>query len=111
MKFGKVFSVFKKGSKAASKRKGKGAAAAGGFEWPSGVRIGLYGHDNSGKTVYFTVLNEECKVSKDLQISVTDGATAGEFLANYRRIWGVGTKTDIGTVVDLREEKKIPRLY
>ena len=108
MKFGKVFSVFKKGSKAASKRKGKGAAAAGGFEWPSGVRIGLYGHDNSGKTVYFTVLNEECKVSKDLQISVTDGATAGEFLANYRRIWGVGTKTDIGTVVDLREEKKFP---
>ena len=108
MKFGKVFKVFKKGAKAASKRKGKGAAAAGGFEWPSGVRIGLYGHDNSGKTVYFTVLNEESKVSRNLQISVTDNATAGEFLSNYRRIWGVGTKTDIGTVVDLREEKKFP---
>jgi hypothetical protein len=108
VKFGKVFKVFKKGAKATSKRKGKGAAAAGGFEWPSGVRIGLYGHDNSGKTVYFTVLNEECKISRNLQISVTDNATAAEFLTNYRRIWGVGTKTDVGTVVDLREEKKFP---
>ncbi len=106
--FGKVLKVFKKGAKAASKPKKKGTAAAGGFEWPSGVRVGIYGHDNSGKTVYYTVLNEECKISKKLQISVTDNATAGQLLTNYRSIWGVGTATDVGTVVDLREEKKFP---
>lgn len=106
MKLGKIFKVFKKGTKAASKQKGK--KVEGGFEWPPGVRIGVYGHANSGKTVYFTVLNEECKVAKNLQISVTDNATAGEFLTNYRAIWGMGTATDVGTVVDLREEKKFP---
>jgi len=108
VKFGKVFKVFKKGSKAASKRKGKGTATTGGFEWPSGVRIGVYGHANSGKTVYFTVLNEDCKVAKNLQMSVTDNTTASEFLNNYRAIWGMGTATGVGTVVDLREEKKFP---
>ncbi|MFH1374515.1 MAG: GTPase domain-containing protein [bacterium] len=108
MKFGKIFKFFKKGAKAASKRQAKGAPAEGGFEWPAGVRIGVYGHANCGKTVYYTVLNEDSKISRDLQISVTDGATAGVLLANFRHIWGVGTASNEGTVVDLREDKKFP---
>ncbi len=108
MKIGKLFKFFKKGAKKASEAKGKGAAATGSYQWPSGVRVGIYGHANAGKTVYFTVLNEECKVSKDLQIAVTDSATANELLANYRAIWGIGSTTEVGTVVDLREEKKFP---
>ncbi len=109
MKLGKVFKVFGKGAKAAGKRRrGKDAAAKGAYQWPSGVRIGVYGHFNAGKTVYFTVLNEECKVARDLQIAVTDNLTAGEFLSNYRKIWGVGTQVDSGTVVDLREDRKFP---
>ncbi|MEW5994356.1 MAG: hypothetical protein AB1744_08160, partial [Candidatus Zixiibacteriota bacterium] len=109
MKAGKIFKFFRKGAKAADKRrKAKGVAPKGGFEWPSGVRIGVFGHFNAGKTVYFTVLNEECKVARDLQISVTDNLTAGEFLTNYRKIWGLGTATDVGTVVDLREDRKFP---
>jgi hypothetical protein len=108
VKFSKVFKFFKKGAKAAAKHKGKGAAAKGEFEWPSGVRVGVLGHFNSGKTVYFTVLNEECKFAKNIQIAVTDTATAGEFLTNYRQIWGMGTATGVGTVVDLKEERKFP---
>ena len=107
MRFGKIFKLFQKGSKAASKQKGK-KGEAGGFSWPSGLRVGVFGHANAGKTVYFTVLNEECKISKDLQISVTDNATAGEFLFNYRSLWGVGTASGVGTVVDLKGEKKFP---
>ncbi|MFQ6008164.1 MAG: GTPase domain-containing protein [Candidatus Zixiibacteriota bacterium] len=108
MKFSKIFRFFKKGAKAAAKHKGKGAAAKGAYEWPSGIRIGVVGHFNSGKTVYFTVLNEECKFAKNIQIAVTDTATAGEFLTNYRHIWGMGTATGVGTVVDLKEERKFP---
>ena len=79
MKLSKIFKGAKKGSKAAAKLKGKGkGAAAPAYDWPSGTKIGVYGHDNSGKTVYFTVLNEECKISKNLQISITDNATANE---------------------------------
>lgn len=107
MKISKLIKIFKKGSKAAAKRKGKKGAAPETI-WPSGIRIGIYGDANSGKTVYFTVLNEECKISKNLQISVIDNATAGEFLSNYRAIWGLGTAVDAGTVVDLRGEKKFP---
>lgn len=106
MKPGKILGkLFKKGSKSASAGKGK---AGGAFEWPSGVRIGVFGHTNSGKTVSYTVLNEECKISRDLQLSVTDNATAGEFLRNYRALWGLSTSDGVGTMVDLQEEKKFP---
>ncbi len=106
MKLGKIFKLFKKGAKAAPK--GKDQVVGGGFDWPSGMRIGVFGHSNSGKTVYFTVLNEECKVSKNLGLSVTDNITAGEFLANYRALWGLGTSDSAGTMVDLREDKQFP---
>jgi hypothetical protein len=102
---GKLLGFGKKGYKAASKRKGGKAAEV---SWPPGIRVGVFGHTNVGKTVYFTVLNEECKIAKDLQISVTDNATAGEFLANYRSIWGLDTAAETGTVVDRRGEKKFP---
>ena len=104
MKAGGIFKAFKKGSKAVGGKK-KGEA---GPRWPAGIRIGVLGHANSGKTVYFTVLNEECKVSKDLQISISDTTTAGQLLTHYRSIWGVGTTSDVGTHVDLRGEKKFP---
>jgi hypothetical protein len=106
VKPGKILGIFKKGSKAASKYKGKKGEPAG--KWPSGVRVGIYGHTNSGKTVYFTVLNEECKIGRDLQLSITDNATAGEILANYRSLWGVETETGVGTVVDTRGERSFP---
>jgi len=105
MKAGKLLKIFKKGAKAAGGKPKKGEK---GEAWPPGIRIGLFGHANSGKTVYFTVLNEECKISKRLQISVTDNATAGEFLSNYRSIWGLGTATDAGTVVDFHGERRFP---
>lgn len=105
MKPGKIFKklgkLFKSGS-------GGGKKGGSKFDWPSGTRIAIYGHANSGKTVYFTVLNEECKFGKDLQLSITDTATASDILSNYRAIWGVGTETGSGTVVDLRGEKKFP---
>jgi len=107
VKSGKILKLFKKGAKAMPKGKGQ-VAAGGGFDWPSGLRIGVFGHANSGKTVYFTVLNEECKVSKNLGLSVTDNPTAGEFLTNYRALWGLGTSDGAGTVVDLREDKQFP---
>jgi hypothetical protein len=106
MNFAKIFKFGKKGAKAAGKRKGKKSVEA--VRWPSGTRIGVFGHANSGKTVYFTVLNEECKISKKLQISVTDTATAGEFLSHYRAIWGLGTASEAGTVVDFKGDRTFP---
>jgi hypothetical protein len=106
VEFAKIFRIFKKGSRKAARRSGQ--KKTGAFEWPSGVRIGVFGHSNSGKTVFFTVLNEECKVARDIQLSVTDNATAAEFLRNYRAIWGLGSTSEVGTVVDLYGEKKFP---
>jgi hypothetical protein len=106
MKLASLFKVAKKGSKVAGSRGKK--KADGGSAWPAGIRIGLFGHANSGKTVYLSILYEECKISKDLQISVTDHATANEFLKHYREIWGLSTAVDAGTAVDLVGEKKFP---
>ncbi len=108
MGIGKIFKVFKKASKAVPKKKG-GKGEEGKPAWPPGIKVGLFGHDNSGKTVYYTVLNEECKISKELQISVTDNATANEFLMNYRALWGLGMAQSSGTMVDLKGEKKFPK--
>ncbi|RKX26919.1 MAG: hypothetical protein DRP45_02300 [Candidatus Zixiibacteriota bacterium] len=104
MGLSKVFKAFKKGGKAASGMK-KGEVAS---NWPSGIRIGVYGHANSGKSVFFTVLNEFCKVSKKLQIAISDTLTSGQLLGHYRNIWGMGVTSDVGTMVDLRGEKKFP---
>ena len=106
MKPAKIFKFFKKGARAVSGKKEKPKGPA--YKWPHGLRIGVYGHANSGKTVYFTTLNEDSKVSKRLQTSVTDSNTASEFLANYRNIWGLGTASTVGTVVDLKGEQKFP---
>lgn len=106
MKPKKLLKIFQKGSKAASKRKGKAPAEK--YAWPSGIRIGVYGHSNSGKTVYFTILNEDCRVSKKLQISVSDMATYNEFLSNYRQIMGLDSSAGDGTIVDLRGEQNFP---
>jgi len=106
MGIGKIFKVFKKASKVAPKK--KGGKGDGKPAWPAGIKVGLFGHDNSGKTVYYTVLNEECKISKKLQVSVTDNVTANEFLTNYRSLWGLGMARGSGTMVDLKGEKKFP---
>ena len=105
MKPGKILKKLVKVFKSSSGDGKKGGSA---FDWPSGTKIAIYGHANAGKTVYFTVLNEECKIGKDLQLSITDTATASDILSNYRAIWGVGSETGSGTVVDLRGEKKFP---
>jgi len=106
--FAKFLKFGKKGAKKVAPKDKKKADS--GFDWPSGVRIGIFGHSNSGKTVYFTVLNEDCKVARDLQVSVTDNATAGELLANFKKIWGISSHDGPGTHVDLQEERKFPDL-
>ena len=73
MKPGKIFKKLAKVFKSGSKDGKKGGSK---FDWPSGTKIAVYGHANAGKTVYFTVLNEECKFGKDLQLSITDTGTA-----------------------------------
>lgn len=108
MGFAKIFKFGKKGAKAIAKHQKGKAKPDEGYDWPAGIRIGVFGHANAGKSVYFTVLNEEAKISKDLQISVTDNRTSGEFLKNYRNIWGLGTTETVGTVVDRQGEKRFP---
>lgn len=105
MGFAKIFRLGKKGAKKLPKGKKKAEPQA---KWPSGTRVGVYGHTNSGKTCYFTVLNECCKTDRRLQISVSDHGTAAEFLKNYRSIWGLATAVESGTAVDLAGEKKFP---
>jgi len=105
MNLAKIFKFAKKGAKKVPKGK-KGAAPIP--QWPSGTRVGVYGHTNSGKTCYYTVLNESCKTDRHLQISVSDHATAAEFLKHYRSIWGLSTAVSAGTAIDLAGEKKFP---
>ncbi len=105
MNLAKIFKFGKKGAKKIPRGKKKGEKAP---TFPSGTRVGVYGHVNSGKTCYFTVLNESCKTDRRLQISVSDHSTAAEFLQHFREIWGLSTTVDTGTAIDLAGEKKFP---
>ncbi len=106
MKLTKLLKFAKKGSKRA--QKSKGAAAAAAAAWPPGIKIGVFGHENTGKTSYFTVLYHQSKIDKKIQISVTDNDTSSEFLANYMAIWGFDSGTSMGTIEMKTIEKKFP---
>ena len=104
MKFSKLFKFAKKGAKRTKKSGSPGSAP----KWPPGTKIAVFGHENTGKTVYFTLLYHASKVAKDLQISVTDTETSRQFLDNYMSIWGFGTGETMGTVINQKGEKKFP---
>ena len=105
MKLGKLFKFIKKGAKKASKSAGDSGAAT---QWPKGTKIGIFGHKNTGKTVYLTVLHHEGKVAKNIQISVTHNYTSAEFLENFRSLWGIAPAGGAGTMVDQRGERTFP---
>jgi len=106
MKFPKLLKFIKKGAKKAKKPAGDSGVAA---QWPESTKIGIFGHKNSGKTVYLTVLHHEGKKeTKGLQISVTENYTSSEFLANYRSIWGIAPAGGTGTMIDQRAPRKFP---
>ncbi|MBD3333218.1 hypothetical protein GF356_10240 [candidate division GN15 bacterium] len=108
MKIGKLLKFGKKGAKAASSQnKDKDS---GGYEWPSGIRVGIVGHSNSGKTVYLSVLHDDCKTARDLQLSVSDSLTASSLLASHRKMWGLSPSAGEGTMVDVRQDPEFPEL-
>ncbi|MBU8920736.1 MAG: GTPase domain-containing protein [Bacteroidales bacterium] len=107
MGFAKIFKFAKKGSKKVKKSRGGGAAAP--VKWPEGIRVGVFGHENSGKTVFFTSLYTKSKSTKDFQISVRDNATASEFFKNDMAIKGVDCDSSgTGTIAARPVPKKFP---
>jgi hypothetical protein len=104
----KLLKFGKKGAKAASGKKQDKDDSA--YQWPDGIRVGLVGHSNSGKTVYLSVLHDDCKTARDLQLSVSDSVTAGELLANHRKMWGLTPAAGQGTMVDVRQDPQFPPL-
>ncbi|MBN2183973.1 MAG: GTPase domain-containing protein [Candidatus Krumholzibacteriota bacterium] len=107
MKKSGLFKFAKKGSKKI--KKSRGGSGAGKQKYPPGIRIGIFGHENTSKTVYLTVLYHQSKIDKKLQISVTDNDTSNEFLSNYMSIWGFDSGTSMGTIVNQAGEKKFPK--
>ncbi|MCD6380429.1 hypothetical protein J7M07_08315 [bacterium] len=105
MKIAKLLKFVKKGAK---KSKKPGGDSENATQWPKGTKIGIFGHRNTGKTVYLTVLHHEGKQAKNIQISVTENRTSAEFLANFRAIWGIAPGGGAGTMVDQRGERTFP---
>ncbi len=106
MKFAKIFKLGQKGAKRAKKAKG---AAAAQTSWPEGTRVGVFGHENSGKTVFFTALYTQSKTTNDFHVSVRDNATANEFFRNDMAIKGVDVDSGgTGTIAAKSVPKKFP---
>jgi GTPase SAR1 family protein len=102
----KFFKLGQKGAKRAKKAKGAAAAAPA---WPEGTRVGVFGHENSGKTVFFTALYTQSKTTKDFHVSVRDNATANEFFKNDMAIKGVDVDSGgTGTIAAKSVPKKFP---
>ncbi|MCP4550279.1 MAG: GTPase domain-containing protein [bacterium] len=107
MGFAKIFKFAKKGSKKV--KRSKGGAAAPAVKWPDGIRVGVFGHENSGKTVFFTSLYTQSKSTNDFHISVRDNATASEFFRNDMAIKGVDCDSSgTGTIAAKPVPKKFP---
>jgi GTPase SAR1 family protein len=106
MKFAKIFKLGQKGAKRVKRAKGGAAPVAA---WPEGTRVGVFGHENSGKTVFFTALYTQSKTTNDFHISVRDNATANEFFRNDMAIKGVDVDSGgTGTIAAKSVPKKFP---
>ena len=106
MSFMKIFKLAQKGSKKVKRSKSSAATAA---KWPDGVKVGVFGHENSGKTVFFTALYMKSKATKDISISVRDSATGNEFFMNEMAIKGVHVdRAGEGTIAAKAVPRKFP---
>jgi len=106
MKFAKVFKLGQKGAKRIKKAKGGAAPPPA---WPEGTKVGVFGHENSGKTVFFTALYTQSKTTNNFHISVRDNATANEFFRNDMAIKGVDVDSGgTGTIAAKSVPKRFP---
>lgn len=106
MSFIKIFKFAQKGSKKIKRAKG---AAGPPPKWPEGTRVGVFGHENSGKTVFFTSLYTQSKTAGNFHISVRDNATANEFFRNDMAIKGVDVDSSgSGTIAAKSVPKRFP---
>ena len=94
----KLFKKAKPGKKPEDKEKA---------EFPPGTKIGLFGHTNVGKTVFFTVLFETARNDPKFKLDAREHQTAAELLRNWEDMTGLGI-----TVRDARRvDKKVPRRF
>ena len=106
MSFIKIFKFAQKGSKKIKRAKG---AAGPPPKWPEGTRVGVFGHENSGKTVFFTALYTQSKTAGNFHISVRDNATANEFFRHDMAIKGVDVDSSgSGTIAAKSVPKRFP---
>ena len=106
MKIAKVFKLGQKGAKRIRKAKGGAAPPPA---WPEGTKVGVFGHENSGKTVFFTALYTQSKTTNNFHISVRDNATANEFFRNDMAIKGVDVDSGgTGTIAAKSVPKRFP---
>jgi len=106
MNVAKLFKVAQKGSKKVKRHKAAGAATV---SWPEGTRIGLFGHENSGKTVLLWAVYTKSQTTRNFSMAVRDGATSDEFLKTDMAIKGLKIDTTKeGTQVPIRVPRKFP---
>ena len=67
MKKSGLLKFAKKGSKKI--KKSRGGSGAGKQKYPPGIRIGVFGHENTSKTVYLTVLYHQSKIDKKVKLT------------------------------------------
>ena len=106
MKLMKIFKIGRKGAKKVQKSRGGVVQES---SWPEGTRIGMFGHENSGKTVFFTELYAKSKDTANFHMAVRDDATANEFYKNDMAIKGIGIDSEgAGTIAAKSVPKRFP---
>jgi GTPase SAR1 family protein len=106
----KIFKYAQKGAqKGAKKAKRRKSGAVAAPAWPEGTKVGVFGHENSGKTVFFTALYTQSKTTNNFHVSVRDNATANEFFKNDMAIKGVDVDSGgTGTIAAKSVPKRFP---
>lgn len=100
----KAFAIFKKKSKQAEER-----PADAPFDKDDNVVL-VFGHSNSGKTVYFSVLYELLKGQTGFKLSPLDNATAQALIENYNIMRGKQLKIKEGRQVEIEGERRFPTM-
>jgi hypothetical protein len=102
----KIINLFKKLFKKA--KKGKKPEGKERAEFPPGTKIGLFGHANVGKTVFFTMLFETTRYDPKFKLDTRDHQTAAELVRNWEDMAGLGITVHEGRRMDKRVTRKFP---
>lgn len=105
----KIINMFKYARKGSKQAKRARARSKADVQWPEGIRIGIFGHENTGKTVFLTVLDTGDPTDEKFKITGRDDTARAYHFNNKNQLEGRKINYDSeGTITTINVPRQFP---